>query len=50
MGEYGDAISDLNEAIRLDPDYKPAYSSRGMIKANLGDYLGAWNDINITGE
>ena len=36
LGQYERAIEDLNEAIRLDPQYAKAYFNRGVIYERLG--------------
>ena len=36
LGRYAAAITDLDEAIRLQPDDAAAYSNRGHAKVNLG--------------
>jgi Flp pilus assembly protein TadD len=40
-GDNPGAIADLNEAIRLQPDYAEAYYGRGKIRSKLGDKQGA---------
>jgi PQQ-dependent catabolism-associated CXXCW motif protein len=37
-GNYGQALADFNEAIRLDPSYARAYGVRATIHARRGDY------------
>ena len=37
-GDYNRAISDYNEAIRLNPKYATAYNNRGCIYEKRGDY------------
>ena len=46
LGEYADAIEDLNSAIRLAPDYASAYAFRGMAKALQGNYTEAVADLD----
>ena len=46
--DYKGAISDLNEAIRLKPDFALAYVGRGAVKYGLGDKQGAIADYNET--
>jgi tetratricopeptide (TPR) repeat protein len=43
-GDNDGAISDLNEAIRLDPRYAEAYRARGWIYANTS-YDRAWPEF-----
>jgi tetratricopeptide (TPR) repeat protein len=45
-GNHHGAIADLNEAIRLKPDFAEAYHERGYAKVDLGDYKGAITDLN----
>ena len=45
-GDYYGAISDLNKAIELNPDYAMAYLNRGFAKSNLKDHYGAISDYN----
>ncbi|MYK18021.1 tetratricopeptide repeat protein [Candidatus Poribacteria bacterium] len=46
LGRHEEAISDLNEAIRLLPNYAEAYFTRGVSKANLGRHEEAISDLN----
>lgn len=46
QGDYKEAITDLNEAIRSRPDFSLAYSKRGFLKRELGDNKGAIDDFN----
>lgn len=39
------AISDFNQAIKLNPTYVEAYQNRGNLKAKLGDRQGAISDF-----
>jgi tetratricopeptide (TPR) repeat protein len=44
--DYKNAIEKYTEAIRLDPDYADAYSSRGTAYCAEGDYDKAIDDYN----
>ena len=46
QGDYQAAISDYDEAIRLDPEYARAYFNRGNAKDELGDVEGAISDYD----
>ena len=46
LGEYAEAIEDLNSAIGLTPDYASAYAFRGMVKALQGNYTEAIADLD----
>ena len=41
-----EAISDYDEAIRLDPKDAIAYNNRGLAKSELGKYLEAISDYD----
>ena len=41
QGDYQAAISDYDEAIRLNPKYTEAYGNRGNAKSELGDFEAA---------
>ena len=44
--DYQSAISEYNEAIRLNPDFSEAYSSRGIVKAKIGQHSEALSDFD----
>ena len=44
--ENMDAISNLNMAIKINPNYAEAYSLRGTVKSVLGDGYGAISDYS----
>ncbi len=46
QGDYQAAISDYDEAIRLNPKYTIAYNNRGFAKSKLGDLEGAISDYD----
>ena len=46
QGDYGKAIEDYDEAIRLDPKYAGAYHSRGQAYGLLGQYERAIEDFD----
>ncbi len=46
LGQHQRAIGDLDEAIRLDPQYAPAYSNRGLAYSQLGQYQRAIEDCD----
>ncbi len=46
QGNYQAALSDYDEAIRLDPEYVRAYISRGNAKSKLGDLEAAISDYD----
>ena len=43
-GEYEKAISDYNQALRLDPNYVEAYNNRGAAYFFKKEYDKAWED------
>lgn len=45
MGDAQKAIADYNQAIRLDPNYAPAYYNWGLIYQQLGDKTKALEDF-----
>ncbi len=45
-GNYGLAIQDLNEAVRLRPDYTAAFYNRGNLYYNMGDHNRAIQDFS----
>jgi tetratricopeptide (TPR) repeat protein len=44
--EYQGALTDLNQAISLDPQYVSAYAFRGVTRIRLNDIAGATTDLN----
>jgi tetratricopeptide (TPR) repeat protein len=46
QSDYAGAIIDLTEAIRLNPQYVPAYINRGAARAGQGDSAGAIADYD----
>ena len=46
LGNYRQAIEDLNRAIEIKPDYVMAYTSRGVAYIYLGNYRQAIEDLN----
>ena len=46
LGDYAAAVSNFDEAIRLDPDYAEAYYNRGRVKTSLSEYAGAIADFD----
>jgi serine protease Do len=45
LGEYQRAIQDLDEAIRLNPEYAEAYNNRGIAHGMLGNSVQAEQDF-----
>jgi len=45
-GYYELAITQYNQALTLQPDYRQAFNNRGVCYAYLGDYDSAVNDFN----
>ena len=45
-GEYGRAIRDFNQALRLNPNYARAYYNRGLAYRRIGEYERARSDFN----
>ena len=41
QGDYGGALADFNQAIRLDPHFAAGYYNRGWVREYLRDYTGA---------
>jgi len=48
QGQHSDAVSDLSEAIRLDPNFAAAFLDRGIAYQNMGQYELAVQDYNRT--
>ena len=46
IGNYRQAIEDLNRAIEIKPDYAEAYINRGVTYNLLGSYRQAIEDLN----
>ena len=47
-GAFQQAIADFNEAIRLRPDYMPAYAGRARARFSVRNFAGAIADYNET--
>jgi len=45
--QYPNALADVNTAIKLDPDFKYAYTLRAHVYADLGDFEKALDDHNL---
>ena len=46
LGDYKQAIEDLNRAIEIKPSYADAYNNRGIAYKGLGNYKQAIEDLN----
>ena len=46
LGNYRQAIEDLNRAIEIKPDYAEAYNNRGIAYKGLGNYNQAIKDFD----
>lgn len=44
--KYREAITELNQAIRLQPDFAPAYNGRGYARFQLHNYAAAIRDLD----
>ncbi|MEH2410063.1 tetratricopeptide repeat protein [Nostoc sp.] len=44
-GDLQGAITAYTEAIRLNPNFAPAYYNRGVVRTELGDKKGAITDL-----
>jgi tetratricopeptide (TPR) repeat protein len=49
-GDPGQALTDYNKAIALNPAYVPAYNSRALAYSNAGDYTRALADATKASE
>jgi tetratricopeptide (TPR) repeat protein len=47
MGDYDRALADFNEAVRVDPEYAPAYSGRGLTFERSGDIERAKSEFRM---
>jgi tetratricopeptide (TPR) repeat protein len=45
-GDYKGALADFNQVLRLNPNYKAAYTGRGVARGGLGDLKGAIEDLS----
>ncbi|MBE9234116.1 tetratricopeptide repeat protein [Cuspidothrix issatschenkoi LEGE 03284] len=46
LGDNQGAIDDLNQAIKINPNFALAYYGRGFVRSQLGDKQGAIDDFN----
>ena len=46
MGQYEEALADLNEAVELDPELAQAYYYRGVLYGSIGEYEKATDNLN----
>jgi tetratricopeptide (TPR) repeat protein len=44
--DYKGSLEGFNQALRLNPNYEAAYTSRGIAQYNLGESKGAINDLS----
>lgn len=45
IGDFENAVKNMDQSIKLDPNYANAYLNRSVIRNNLGQYQGALDDI-----
>jgi tetratricopeptide (TPR) repeat protein len=46
MGQYEEALADLNEAVELEPELAQAYYHRGVVYGSIGEYEKATEDLH----
>ena len=46
MGQFDDALADLNGLLEDDPTYGPALLNRAMLSLELGDFVGSLADLD----
>lgn len=45
VGDYNNAISDLDKVVETNPDNILIYFNRGLLKMEIKDYAGAYEDF-----